>query len=299
MQITITGGTGFIGSKLIDSLLAKKNQVRLTGRSARTGVSREARFYLWNTLKGVIPGESLEGANAVVHLAGESVAQRWASESRRNIRDSRIRGTRALVSALGQMETRPEVLVCASATGIYDSRGDEVLTESSAPSSGFLADVCREWEAEADRAADLGMRVVKLRIGLVLGVGGGALKQMLPPFRMFVGGQLGSGQKWMPWIHVDDVVGVIHHAIENSSMRGVANATSPNPVRNSQFTRVLARTVHRPAFLTVPEKALRLLFGDMAELLFASQRVLPKATLDSGYKFLYPDLGPALKQLLG
>lgn len=299
MQITITGGTGFIGSNLIDFLLAKKHQVRLIGRSARTGVTREAQFFLWNTLKGEIPKESLENADSVVHLAGESVAQRWTSESRRKIRDSRVLGTRALVGALAGMERKPEVLVCASAIGIYGSRGDEVLNESANPSTGFLADVCKEWEAEADRASELGIRVVKLRTGVVLGVGGGALQQMLPPFRMFIGGKLGSGQQWMSWIHVDDMVGLICHALKNTGMKGVVNATSPNPVRNSQFTRVLARTIHRPAFFTVPEKALRLLFGDMAELLFSSQRVLPKAALDSGYKFQYPDLGPALKQLLG
>jgi hypothetical protein len=210
-----------------------------------------------------------------------------------------VEGTRKLVSAIGKLDRKPSALVAASAVGIYGDRGEEELTEDSPPGEGFLADVCREWEAETSRAAEMGIRTVMLRIGVVLGVGGGALDQMLPPFRMFLGGMLGSGRQWMSWIHLADLAGLILHAVEDPQLRGVVNAVAPAPVRNAQFTRTLARTIRRPALFAVPEFGLKLLFGDMAQILLASQRIYPRAAEKAGYRFLYPELGPALKNLLG
>jgi len=299
MKVTITGGTGFVGGRLVAQLLAEGHEVRILGRSAKTGIAPKAEFYLWDAAQGEPPLESLADCDVVVHLAGEPVAQRWSPEIRRRIRSSRVEGTRLLVDALGRMERPSAVLVTASATGFYGDRGDDELTEESQPGGGFLAEVCQAWEAEAERAQKLGIRVVRLRTGVVLGVGGGALRQMLPPFKMFIGGQLGSGRQWMPWIHIDDLTGLIRLAIETPGLKGAVNGTAPNPARNTEFTRVLARTLHRPALFTVPEAALKLLFGDMAEILLGSQRVLPEAARRARYRFQFPDLGPALKNLLG
>ena len=299
MTITLTGGTGFIGRKLLEHLRAAGHEVRILCRSPKTGIPPEVEVFLWDAMEADPPLESLEGADAVVHLAGESVAQRWSPEIKRRIRASRVEGTRRLVAALARLERRPGVLVSASATGYYGDRGDEELTEESAPGSGFLAEVCRDWEAEARKAAELGIRVVTPRIGMVLGPDGGALAQMVPPFKMFLGGQLSNGRQWMSWIHIEDMVRVLAFALEQAKLEGAVNAVSPNPVRNSQFTRTLARTLRRPAFFTVPERGLRLLYGEMAEILLASQRVLPRALEKAGFTFRFPELGPALKHLLG
>lgn len=298
MDITITGGTGFLGRRLAGRLLADGHTVHVIGRSPKTGVASGVRFSLWDAMEGEPPEDSLAGADAVVHLAGESVMQRWTPETKRRIRASRVDGATRLVASLSKMAKPPSVLVSASAIGLYGSRGDEVLTEASKPGTGFLAGVCRESEEAAGQAAALGVRVVKLRIGVVLGLGGGALAQMLWPFKMGAGGRLGDGRQWMSWIHLDDVAGLICFALEQASPRGPVNATSPNPVRNSDFTRTLARVLRRPAFFTVPDRAMQILFGEMAEILTSSQRVLPKAAEKAGFKFSFPDLGPALKNLL-
>lgn len=227
------------------------------------------------------------------------LGSRWRSAGRRRrsaeSRASRVEGTRRLVESLSALERRPAVLVCASAMGIYGSRGDEILTESSPTGEGFLADVCREWERAADLAQPLGVRVVKLRIGMVLGRAGGALARMLPAFKAGLGGRLGSGKQWMSWIHLDNLVDLIRHSIKHPEACGVVNATAPNPVPNAEFTRVLASVLHRPAVVPVPAFALRLLFGEMAQILLDSQRVLSQA---AGFRFHYPDLAPALGQLL-
>jgi uncharacterized protein (TIGR01777 family) len=217
---------------------------------------------------------------------------------KKEIRASRVQGTHHLVTALSTLKQRPMVLVCASAIGIYGDRGDEVLTEESPVATGFLADVCRQWESEADLAESLGVRVVKLRFGIALGRKGGALEKMLPPFRAFMGGRLGSGSQWMSWIHIDDIVGLIRWALGNP-LSGVVNATAPNPVRNLEFTRELGAALHRPAIFPVPAPALRALFGEMASVLLASQRVLPKAAEAAGYTFAFPELGAALQDLSG
>ena len=285
MNVTITGATGFIGRRLAEVLQQNGHQVRPLSRTE------------WNVTAAEPPSQSLVKADAIVHLAGEPVAQRWTLEAKRKILDSRVRGTHNIVTALSTLSRRPQVMVCASAIGIYGERGDELLTESSPAGSGFLADVCKEWEQQADLAASLGMRVVKLRTGIVLGKNGGALQKMLPPFRAFVGGKIGSGRQWMSWIHLDDLVGVIRHAIEHP-LNGVVNGTAPNPATNSQFTGELAVALRRPALFPVPAFALKAMFGEMSEMLLSSQRVLPKAAESSGYRFQFPQLGEALRDLL-
>jgi len=284
MNITVTGASGFIGRNLVPSLARDGHSVRALSRAA------------WNVTAGEPPAESIAAADAIVYLAGEPVAQRWTGPAKKRIRESRVRGTHHLVTAISTLRTRPEVLVCASAIGIYGNRGDEVLTEDSPIATGFLAEVCRDWEREADLAESLGVRVVKIRIGIVLGRQGGALGRMLPPFRAYVGGKLGVGHQWMSWIHIDDLVGIIRHAIEGS-LSGVVNATAPHPVRNSDFTRELGAALHRPAILPVPAIGLKIMFGEMAQILLDSQRVIPKAAETSGYKFAYPDLREALGNL--
>lgn len=297
MKCVISGGTGFIGRRIVERLLRDQHYVgvwsRQPGREKRTAVAS----FSWDPLHGEPPAESLNTMDAVIHLAGEPVAQRWNAEVKQRIRDSRVLGTRALVDAISRVQHKPKALVCASAIGYYGDRGDEVLTESSAPGSGFLADVCRGWETEANRAAELGLRVVRLRIGFVLGKNGGALAQMVPAFRAFVGGRLGSGKQWMPWIHVNDVAEMFAHAVEHD-ISGVWNATSPNPVTNAAFTREMGKALHRPAVLPVPPFALKLAFGEMGQHMLDSSRVIPEAALKAGFPFQYPELGPALRNLL-
>jgi uncharacterized protein len=297
MKCVISGGNGFIGRRIVDRLLRDQHYVgvwsRQPGREKRTAVAS----FSWDPLQGEPPAESLNTMDAVIHLAGEPVAQRWNAEVKRRIRDSRVSGTRALVDAIARVQHKPKVLVCASAIGYYGDRGDEVLTESSTPGSGFLADVCRGWETEANRAAELGLRVVRLRIGFVLGKNGGALAQMVPAFRAFVGGRLGSGKQWMPWIHVDDVAKMFVHAVE-SDISGVWNATSPNPVTNAAFTREMGKALHRPAVFPVPPFALKLAFGELGRHMLDSSRVIPEAAQKAGFQFQYPELGPALRNLL-
>lgn len=295
MNITITGGTGFIGRRVVARLLAEGHSVHVLGRTAPPG---GVRFSAWDPAAGEPPQDSLAGADAVVYLAGEPVAQRWTPRARRAIRASRIEGTRLLIAAASRLSQKPAVLVCASAIGIYGSRGDEVLTESSPTGQGFLADVCREWESSADLAGFLGLRVVKLRIGVVLGRGGGALARMLLPFKAGLGGRLGSGRQWMSWISVDDLVKLVRFAIEQPSLRGVVNATAPNPVTNADFTATLAAILKRPAVLPVPAFVLKTMFGQMAEILLGSQRVLPQAAQAAGFRFEHPHLAPALRRAL-
>mgnify|MGYP005846635421 CR=1 FL=1 len=299
MKVTVTGGTGFVGKAIVGLLRERGFQISILGRSPRTGIPPEVELFLWEAERSEPPPNSLAGSDVVIHLTGEPVSRRWTPEIRRRMRSSRVEGTRKLVAAIGKLDRKPSALVAASAVGIYGDRGEEELTEDSPPGEGFLADVCREWEAETSRATEMGIRTVMLRIGVVLGVGGGALDQMLPPFRMFLGGVLGSGRQWMSWIHLADLAGLILHAVEDPQLRGVVNAVAPAPVRNAQFTRTLARTIRRPALFAVPEFGLKLLFGDMAQILLASQRIYPRAAEKAGYRFLYPELGPALKNLLG
>jgi uncharacterized protein (TIGR01777 family) len=230
----------------------------------------------------------------VIHLAGEPVAQRWTREARERIRASRVESTRTLVAAL--RPNPPKVLVSASAVGYYGSRGDEILTESAAPAGDFLGRLAVDWEREAQEAQKFDVRVVSLRIAVVLGRNGGALAQMLLPFRLGIGGRIGDGKQWMSWIHLDDLASLAGFALENAGLRGAINASSPNPVTNAEFTRELARALHRPAIVPVPRLALKLLFGEMAEIIFSSQRVVPEAALKAGFAFRFPGIREALEK---
>jgi uncharacterized protein (TIGR01777 family) len=298
LNITITGASGFIGRRLTKLLSANGHTLHVLSRHAGADLPPNVRFSVWDVLTGAPPEASLRDAEVVIHLAGEPVAQRWTAEAKRRIRESRVAGTRNLVETLGKLSHRPRALICASAIGYYGSRGDEILTEASAPGSGFLPEVCLAWEREAAGAEQLGMRVVRLRTGVVLARHGGALARMLPPFRMGVGGRLGNGRQWMSWIHLDDLCEMFRFAAEEE-VRGVMNGVAPYPVINADFTRALAAALKRPAIFPVPSIALRLLFGEMAEVLLASQRVSPKGADEAGFRFRYPQLAAALADAVG
>ena len=298
MRIVVTGGSGFVGRQLAERLLAAGHQLHLLGRAPKKGLPAAAEFSPWDPLAGTPPKTVIEGSDAVIHLAGEPLAQRWTEEAKRRIQTSRTVGTANLVSGIAQTEQKPKILISASAIGYYGDRGDEELKESSAPGKGFLADLCRDWEAAALTAKPLGLRVVLLRTGIVLGAKGGALERMLPPFKFGLGGRIGSGEHWMSWIHADDAVGLIEFALQQQSITGPLNLTAPNPVKNTEFTAALGKALSRPAILPIPVAALRLLFGEMSQILVTSQRVLPSAALKARYQFRYSHLGSALQQIL-
>jgi uncharacterized protein len=277
MIIAVTGASGFIGRRLTQRLRAEGHTVREI--SLRSGPP------------------TVPICHAVVHLAGEPVAQRWTRSARNRILTSRVEGTKSLVKALS--EHPPQVLISASAIGYYGARGDEILTETSKPGADFLAQVVIAWEREARSAERLGVRVVPLRFGMVLGRRGGALKKMLLPFRLGLGGRLGSGKQWMSWIHLDDLIALIGFAIESAQCKGAMNAVAPHPVTNAEFTHDLARALHRPAVFPVPEFALKLLYGEMSQVILGSQRVTPNAALQAGFEFRFPELGRALRHIVG
>jgi uncharacterized protein len=293
-RILVSGVSGPIGAALLPSLAAAGGRVARIVR----GPAKDAEQISWNPLAPVSPA-TVSGFDAVIHLAGETVVGRWTEAKRQAIRESRIAGTRNLASALAQTGSKPAVLICASAIGFYGDRGDEVLREESAGGHGFLPAVCREWEEASRMAATAGIRTVSIRIGMVLSSKGGALLKMLTPFKLGLGGRLGSGHQWMSWIHVDDVAGAIHHIMRTESLSGPVNLVSPGAVRNREFTRVFAAVLRRPAFFPLPPIAARLAFGQMAdELLLASQRVEPAKLAASGYIFRFRELPAALENLL-
>ncbi len=299
MRALVTGATGFVGPHL----LANLNRPVVLSRDADRARQRLAKFnvasYSWDPLVGPPRPEVFQGVDTIFHLAGDPVAEgRWTEQKKKRIRDSRVLGTRNLVEGLRRLIERPRVLVSASAVGYYGSRGDEVLDESAAPGDDFLAEVCTAWEQEAQGAADLGLRVASVRIGIVLGREGGALKKMLMPFRLGVGGPLGNGRQWMSWIHVDDLAAMLMHAAEHAEVAGAINGASPNPVTNKEFTKALAAAVHRPAFLPTPYFALRMALGEFSKILFASQRVVPRKALATGFQFRYPEIGPAIAAIV-
>jgi len=298
MKCIVSGGRGFIGRHVVDSLLRDHHYVAVWSREPGGETRTAVGAFFWDPLGAEPAEESLTDYDAVIHLAGEPVAQRWTAEAKQKIRDSRVLGTKRLVDALTKVRQRPKVLVCASAIGFYGSRGDEELREDSGPGTGFLAEVCRDWEREADHAADLGMRVVKLRIGVVLGRGGGALAAMLPAFRSFLGGRMGSGRQWISWIHVDDVAEMVKWAVAGDAS-GAVNAVAPSPVRNSEFARELGETLGRPAFLQIPGALLRLGLGEMSEVVLGSDRVLPNVATKAGFEWKFPSLEQALREAVG
>jgi uncharacterized protein len=298
MNITVTGATGFVGARLTHALLDAGHAVHALARKRPPNLPASARFSEWRSMDEEPPPESLTGADAVIHLAGEPVAQRWTPEAKQRIYSSRVDGTRHLVNALSTQSRRPGVLISASAIGIYGSRGDEILTERSTAGDDFLASLVTDWEKAAVLAEALGIRVARLRLGVVLGKDGGALQKMLPPFRLGLGGRLSSGRQWTSWIHIDDVINLILFILANAGVHGAINATAPEPVSNAEFTKELAGAIHRPAIFPVPKLALGILFGEMAGMVLASQRVIPEAAKGAGFEFQYPKLGPALRRLL-
>lgn len=296
MRALISGATGLLGRRLLATV---DSAAVLTRDPRRARLPAHATPFAWEPMAGPPPAAAFEGVDAVLHLAGEPVAAgRWSAERKRRIRDSRVLGTQHLVAALGALPRRPPVLVAASAVGYYGDRGDAELDEQAAPGSGFLAEVCRAWEEQAQAAAALGVRVVRARIGLVLAPEGGALPRMLPPYRLGLGGRLGHGKQWMPWIHADDVVGLLIHAAQQPSLSGALNAVSPAPVTNADFSRALARALRRPAVLAAPRAALRLALGELSSVLLASQRAIPTQALRSGYAFRFRELSAALADCL-
>lgn len=297
MHALVTGATGFIGRRLMGRLRYPLVVSRDPERARP--LLNYVNCYRWDAESDPPPVEAFDAVEAIFHLAGEPVAEgRWTEEKKRRIRDSRVLGTRHLVDAIESLHARPKVLVAASAVGIYGSRGDEELDEASSPGDDFLAEVCKDWESEAQRAEELGVRVVNLRIGIVLGPSGGALARMLPLFRKGLGGRLGNGHQWMPWVHLDDLVDQMLHAAQAESIRGPLNGVAPVPVTNREFTRTLAQLLRRPAFLPAPPLALKLGLGEFATALLASQRVVPRVACENDFAFRYPRLEGALRAIL-
>jgi hypothetical protein len=298
MTFLITGATGFIGKKLAHRLLVRGDAVNYLGRERNSQLDSRVAYHPWSNLKELPPLNTMPRLDAIVHLAGEPIAQRWTQAAKKRIYTSRVEGTRQLVTAIGRLRHKPAVLVSASAIGYYGDRGDETLIERSAWGNGFLTDVCRDWEREALRAREFGLRVVTPRFATVLGREGGALPKMLPPFRLGLGGKLGDGRQWISWIHIDDLLRLVLFAVENRAVHGALNASSPKPVTNAEFTRTLATALQRPAILPVPKIVLKLALGELAGLLLGSLRVLPQATEQAGFRFERPKLAGALVSLL-
>ncbi len=297
MKLFVTGATGFIGSILCRRLLEQGHQLTLVSRSApRDAATENKRWLHWTPDTGGEWQKAVEGIDGIINLAGEPIAaRRWTAEQKRRIVTSRLDTTRALIDAIVKARQKPKFLINSSAIGYYGSRGDEAITEVAEPGTGFLAETTRDWENEASRAESLGLRVVYLRTGIVLGRDGGALAKMVPPFKFFIGGPLGSGKQWMSWIHVEDEVGLIIHLVDNAQAAGPVNATAPNPVTMRDFCRTLGKVLGRPSWAPVPSFALRLLLGEMAEMLLTGQKVLPAAAQRLGYQFRYPKLEGALQ----
>ncbi len=298
MKILVSGASGLVGSALVPALIAGGHSVVRLVRSAPKNGADEV---MWDPAAGTLDASSVEGVNAAVHLSGENIGEgRWTPRKKTIIRDSRVKSTRLLAETLARLGRPPGVLVCASAVGYYGDRGEEVLREESPAGTGFLADTCREWESAAEPAVQKGIRVVHLRSGIVLSPKGGALAKMLPPFKMGLGGKLGSGRQYMSWISLDDMIGVIIHGIETEALSGPVNVVAPQSVTNLEFTKTLGQVLSRPTPFALPAFMVRLAFGEMADAaLLASTRVVPARLQNSGYAFLHPELKGALRHVLG
>ena len=295
MKVLITGSSGLIGSVLIESLASNGHEVV---RLLRKKFAKDSP--VWDPENDVIDLADVRDIAAVVHLAGDNIAEgRWNDRKKDRILNSRVRGTKLLAEFFAASEHKPRIIVSASAVGVYGDRGEELLDETSEPGNGFLADVCQQWEGATASAVDAGIRVANVRFGVVLSTAGGALKKMLFPFKMGLGGVIGGGKQYMSWVSIDDVVGMIQYVIGNDSMRGPVNLVSPHAVSNHEFTKTLGRVLHRPTIFPMPAFAARLAFGEMAnELLLSSIRAVPKKLMNSGYKFRHPELGEAFEHLL-
>jgi uncharacterized protein len=295
MRVTITGATGRIGTRLVGALRRRGDEVTVLSRDAeraRAALGTDA--VAWRPEDEPAPESALAGRDGVIHLAGEDVAQRWSDDAKRRLLASRELGTRNLVAGLRAADPRPGVLVSASAVGYYGPHGDEPVTEETPPGDDFLAGICVVWEREAAAAEELGMRVVRLRTGVVLDRGGGALAKMLPFFKLGIGGPVAGGRQRLPWIHVDDLVGMYVAALDEGAWSGAVNATAPDPPTNKTFSQALGRALHRPAFAPVPGFAVRTLYGEMADIVVTGQRAVPERALALGFRFAHPDLDEAL-----
>jgi len=300
-KIIISGASGLIGTALVPSLISQGHTVAcLTRDDSQVKKCGNAPAVPWDPQGGKIDSAKLEGLDAVIHLAGENVSSgRWTEEKKARIRDSRVRGTGFLAETLARLARRPKTFICASAIGFYGNRRDEILRETSAPGTDFLAGVCREWEAATLKASEAGIRVAHLRFGVVLSPRGGALAKLLVPFKMGVGGKVGDGKQYMSWITLDDAIGVIEYALKDETLGGPVNVVAPKPVTNSEFTRTLGQVLGRPTLFWVPAFGARLAFGEMAdELLLSSARVEPARLQAANYPFRYPELEGALRHLL-
>ena len=295
MKVAISGATGLIGTALRESLAADGIQILALSRKPSVAPLETIQ---WDVDNGRFDASPLGDVDAVVHLAGEPIAQRWNEARKTAIRESRVKSTRLLVEGLKSLTRKPKVLISGSAIGFYGDRGDEELDESSTPGSGFLPETCQAWERAAMEAMGLGIRTAVLRTGIVLSTRGGALKTMLLPFRLGAGGPVGSGKQWMSWIHIDDIVGAIRHILDKDDLMAAVNGVAPAPATNAGFTRALGRAVSRPAFLPAPAFGLKIVFGEMASILLEGQRVAPKKLLSTGYRFRFPELEGALKDVL-
>lgn len=301
MRVTVTGATGLIGARLVAQLARRGDEVTVLTRDpqhARERLGSGIEALAWDPLGEPAPTAALAGRDGVVHLAGEPVAQRWSAAAKERIRTSREVGTANLVAGLRSAEPRPHALVSASAVGYYGPHGDEEVPESTPPGTDFLAEVCVAWERAAQAAAELGVRVAVVRTGIVLDPDGGALAKMLPPFKAGVGGPVAGGKQWMPWIHVDDLVGLYLAALDRQDWSGPLNGSAPQPVTNAGFSKALGRALHRPAIAPVPRLALRALYGEMEQIVTTGQRAVPQRPLALGHAYAHPDLDEALRSAL-
>jgi len=301
MKILVTGATGFVGNHLIEAILKGGDTPIVLSRnvtSAQKKLGSSIEIHAWNPEADLAPVKVLESVDAVIHLAGEGIAnKRWSEKQKKKILESRVLGTKNLVAALNQLtDKKPKVLVSASAIGFYGNRGSDELTEGSLLGNGFLSDVCLAWETEAKKTNSQ-IRLVIPRIGIVLGKEGGVLQKLLPLFKLGAGGPVGTGNQYMSWIHVKDLVGLLLYAVKNDSLKGVVNAVAPHPVTNREFSKALGKAVHRPAFMPAPAFGIRLAMGELSDLVLHSQKVIPKVAEEVGYPFQFTDIQPALEQI--
>jgi uncharacterized protein (TIGR01777 family) len=298
MKVTISGATGRVGRHLVAALKARGDDVVALSRDPdKAGEQLGVEAYGWDLKNEAVPKEALQGRDVIVHLAGEDVGQRWTKESKAEILDSREKGTRNMVHSIFETKPRPTTFICASAAGYYGDRGDDVVTEADPPGSDWLAEVCARWERQAD-TAKVGTRMVLVRTGIVLDADGGALAKMLPPFKAGLGGPIGSGKQYMPWIHLDDLVGIYLAAIDHPTFNGAINASAPEPATNKEFAKALGHAVHRPAMAPVPAMAIKLMYGEMAQIVLKGVRMVPGRAAELGYEFQHPDLDEALRDTL-
>lgn len=300
MKVLVTGATGFVGTRVVNKLLANGYEVNVLSRNIVSAVLKlgsRCKYFQWADQSQLPPAECLEGVGGIIHLMGEGIAdKRWDEAQKKRIYDSRIVSTNKLIEAISKQTIKPSVLVSTSAVGIYGDRGDEVITEESSVANDFLAKVCTDWEKEANRASGLGLRVAIIRTGVVIGKNGGALKKMLPIFKLGGGGPVGSGKQFMSWIHVDDLANMYIEALKNPNIVGPHNATAPYPATSKDFAKALGKTLHRPAFAPAPAFALKLVFGEMSQVLLDGQKVLPNKFQKQNFRFAYPTLEQALKE---